>query len=205
MEPSGPRDDTCGDEQLAVVAGESCEDSTGEGPVAGPGAPPAGRRLGRPLLLGLLLGFLAVAAVLAVRGRSLTTLTRQRFDAARELWRDAGPASYRIEVQTVGRQAATYRVEVREGRVVTAERNGVAVSQPRVRGTWSVPGMFDTIASDVATLDAPRESRAGPPLSLHWEIDPRLGVPRQYVRVERTPVGANPDSGWRVILFEPLP
>jgi hypothetical protein len=145
-----------------------------------------------------------VATVLEVRSRGLPPLDSQRLEQAWLLWKQAGPPSYDIEVQVAGRQGATYRVEVRQGEIARALRNGQPLKQIRTLGTWSVPGMFESIEVDLKQQERARRGtadRAVPGLSLFAQLDPEFGFPRRYLRLEHAGMGTNPEVSWEVTEF----
>ena len=150
----------------------------------------------------LLVSWSAIARV-----QALPRLSRAEFDAARELWADTGPADYNVEIVVEGRQPATYRAEVRGGRVQAAFRNSRPLTQPRTMGTWSVPGMFATMESDVERVAKAEHGAADPslpPLMLRARFDSTYGYPARYHRTEAVRHGANPAVSWRVTEFEDL-
>src|SRR5438094_1293627 len=109
--------------------------STGESEVAAAGeqapssprlaGPAALRRFARWTLIGVGIGLAAMLLVLRSVHRDPTPpLTPALFEAAHERWKKAAPANYDIEVRVTGPQAATYRVEVRDGEPQSAWRNG---------------------------------------------------------------------------------
>lgn len=129
----------------------------------------------------------------------------QQFEDAQRRWDQSGPDNYVIEVQVTGRQAATYRVEVRKGEVISAQRNGQPLKQLRTLGTWSVPGMFGTISKDVENLDKIANNLADdttPRFSLSTDFDPQYGYPQSYLRLQWG--SSNPEVTWKVIEFLPL-
>ncbi len=145
-----------------------------------------------------------IPVILWNRG-SLPPLTQERFNEARKTWKANGPASYDVEIEVVGRQSATYRVQVRGGVVQTALRNGQPLKQARTMGTWSVPGMFGTIAIDMENVRKVLEGnadRATPQLTLRGTFHSELGYPQSYYRVEKVKRGSNPEVSWRVVSFD---
>ena len=108
---------------------------------------------------------------------------------AQTRWEANAPSDYSIEVQVTGRQGATYFVEVRDGDVIRATRNGQPLTQQRTLGTWSVPGMFETIAADVDHLEKIRRGVTNGPaswLTLRARFHPRYGYPEHYIRLENS-------------------
>src|SRR5689334_13274859 len=82
--------------------------------------------------VGIGVGLIAVLLVLRQANYDPTpTLTPALFVAAHERWKAAAPASYDIEVRVTGPQAATYRVEVRDGEPRAAWRNGQPLNSRR--------------------------------------------------------------------------
>lgn len=155
------------------------------------------RWLQRWLIGGIVaLGALLVVFLAARRG-GLPTLTRAAFAAAEERWSAEGPADYTIEIEVQGNQPAVYLVEVRDGEPVTATRNGVALTRPRTWATWSVPGMFGTVESDLESLETQRL-----PLVVRCQFDPQYGYPARYQRIE---LGGGSQVTWQVVKFQSPP
>jgi hypothetical protein len=133
-------------------------------------------------------------------GPRLGEIDDARLAAARELWKQHGPASYDIEVTVSGPQAAVYRVEVRDHLVKVATRNGSPLRDQRSLGAWSVPVMFDTIAVDLRAAKNPirinpKEVQGVTPLGV---FHPQYGYPERYRRVQW---GADMDASWVVTSF----
>jgi hypothetical protein len=106
-------------------------------------------------------------------------------------------------VAVAGRQAARYYVEVRAGEVRVATRDGQPLRQERTRGTWSVPGMFGTIQTDIANLEKQQAGTADPTtpqLLLRGVFDPQLGYPVRYLRTELRKWGNNLEVSWEANL-----
>lgn len=163
-----------------------------------------GRRWGL-IVIAMCIGLVVV--LWAVR-RPIPTVTRAGWQEARTLWESKKPASYRIQTRVTGRQGARYDVTVEEGRVVRALRNGQPLSEGRTQATWTVEGMFDTIALDVESLE--RASRgqtegARPSLLLRCQFHPEWGYPDVFQRIEWGVGSTNPDVTWKVDRFEVLP
>lgn len=169
------------------------------------GVPTNGSRRARLWLVGVL-SFLAVSvAILLARVPRMPKVTIESLAAARQQWRDAGLEDYDLTVEVRGRQAAVYRVEVRGGEVQRATRNDAPLRGYRTLGTWSVPGMFDTMEVDLEHQQrAERSDGAGlPQVELRAEFDERTGLPRRCHRIQWGGPGANPDVVWEVREFEP--
>jgi hypothetical protein len=124
-------------------------------------------------------------------------ITRSAFEDARRRWEESQIADYDVEIEVQGRQAAVYRVRVRNNRVASALRNGYPLKQRRTQGTWSVPGMFDTIEADLENVESARREGAAQKLLLRAVFDSKLGYPSYYHRGE---LGGD-DVVWRVRRF----
>jgi len=153
-------------------------------------------------LAGVLGALVSIFLIVALRGRDPSPeFSRADFQAAQALWNQAGPASYDLEVQVLGRQPAVYRVQVRSGDVVSASIDGRPLKQRRTFETWSVPGMFGTMERDVANLEKLASGRAEqetPRLTLRATFDPTYGFPARYRRIEW---GNDRDATWEVREF----
>ena len=159
--------------------------------------------------LAAVLGMLvAIGVIVAINRQSLPVITPDEFRAARNRWIEAGPPDYDIAVEVTGRKAATYRVSVRQHQVVRAARNDTPLRQQRTMGTWSVPGMFSTMQSDVdnvARIAKGTATAQTPQVTMRGNFDPDLGYPAKYVRLEKTSTGGTYEVSWRVIAFESNP
>jgi hypothetical protein len=147
---------------------------------------------------GLLLVVLAVIALLALRGggAGLPPLSRESLQTAEQRWRESNVRNYAIEIEVTGAQPATYRVEVRDGEAISAQRNGRPLTQSRVFETWSVTGMFDTLASDVARLEDPATNGR---IVARCLFDETYGYPARYDRME---LESGVHVAWEVTKFE---
>ena len=148
---------------------------------------------------------LALVLVLAVsRGANRwPVLKPSDFRAAQRLWQKRGLANYDVRVRVSGRQPAVYQLQVRNGNVISATRNGNPLKQRRTMGTWSVPGMFGTIAADVANVEKVQQGKADrntPQIDLRGRFDPRHGFPLQYQRIEKRKFSSNYEVLWEVTL-----
>lgn len=160
----------------------------------------------RRLLFGLALCAAGLAGlVYAVRKPRLPPVTPERFEAARRRWADSAIDDYDLEVAVRGRQAAVYQVQVRRGEVQAALRDGRPLKGYRTLGTWSVPGMFETMSYDVEhqrRWDAGTAAADTPQVELRAEFDEQTGVPRRVERIQTGGPGANPEVYWEVRKFD---
>jgi len=148
----------------------------------------------------LLAVFIVLITMLFIFGGTLVpTLNALRLKEAEAVWEQAALSSYDIQIKVTGRQAAVYAVEVRRGEVVSAKHNGNSLP---VGPTWSVPGMFATIASDVENFEKVAAGKADattPRLQLRATFHPQYGYPERYVRIQSD---NNTEVTWQVILFK---
>jgi len=146
--------------------------------------------------------FVVILIVLAMRGGQMGPLTDETLEQAKKRWDEHEVANYDIEIEVSGRQASKYHVEVRGGEPVRASRNGEPLTQSRTWWTWSVPGMFETLHSDVINMEKYEAGEKVPHLNVLVEFDGERGFPRRYVRVESVKMGGNPEVTWQVTKFE---
>jgi hypothetical protein len=150
------------------------------------------------MLLGGILGatVVAVCIVLFLRRNAVPELSATAFAAAEQRWQSNAPQSYTVETQVKGLQPAIYRVNVRDGQVVSATRDGNPLRDRRTLGTWSVPGMYGTMERDLQTNASAALGQS--PLQLRAEFDADLGYPIRYVRLAW---GTNTTTSWHAHLL----
>lgn len=157
-------------------------------------------------ILGVAAGIAGLLLIVVVRHQQiLPKFTPEAFYNAKLRWQDNGPSSYNIEVAVTGRQAATYYAEVRDGEVFAATRDGEVLSRLRTVDTWTIPGMFTTIQSDVTNVErhaAGTASHDTPQVLLRGYFDERHGTPMRYHRTELRKWGPNVEVMWEVTRFE---
>ena len=147
-------------------------------------------------ILGGILALVCVAVIAVLRMRDpLPPLNRTIFNEAVTRWESSGTHDYDVQVQVRGRQPAVYGVQVREGQVVNATRNGHPLKDPRTWDTWSVPGMFYTIEVDLDALDDSHGDHPGVELWLGAVFDEQHGLPRRYRRVQPS---RQMDTSWEI-------
>ena len=155
---------------------------------------------GAALAILILLGFAVIS-----KSEPLPQLTDEAFDAAWLRWQANDLASYNIQIDVSGPQSATYLVEVRNHQVVLATRDGFPLKTQRTLGTWSVPGMFDTVEVDLDRRDSAVTEDAGKnpfTLRLSCLFDEEYGFPSRYRRNE---LGTQMQVHWKVTEFNALP
>ncbi len=191
---------------------------------------PAARRQRRSLhVLAAVLGVLAATIILMVwsvfsSGERLPPISRQQFEAAKLKWRSVAIENYDIVVNVVGRQSAVYRVEVRDGEVATATRNGHALRQPRTWGSWTVDGMFGTMEIDFNNIERVASGDIDPftpRVSVFGRFDAQNGLPLRFRRVmsgfgqeqswarkvgepNSSPANSLPEATWEIVSFRSL-
>lgn len=156
------------------------------------------------VLVAVSLSILLVAIVLVLQyfvAERLPLLTEANLEAAQELWRTAGPASYDLDLKLGGARPGIVHVEVRN-QTVTAETRDGRVPGKWTWETWSVAGLFDTLSQDLDIAQNPEEriqAPSGTKWSVRCEFDPKFGYPRRYHRL----VTGGPEVFWNVTHFEP--
>lgn len=176
-------------------------------PPAGASALAKWRRLATWTAVGLIVGLVVIILLnrFGQRANSLAPLSLADWQQARQRWVAAGIRDYQIEIRVTGRQAATYQVDVVGGEAIEATRDGHPLPQRRTWGTWTVEGMFETMARDFESVERQRTGRADastPNLSLRGDFDRELGLPRRYLRIEMVQRAANPEVSWEVLRFQ---
>ena len=153
----------------------------------------------RKWLFMALLGLIVAAGVIVfIRSNRLTPMSREAFEAAKSMWDSKEATDYDITVEVTGMQPGIYEVTVENGIATSASFDGRALKRQRTFGTWSVVGMFDTLARDLETQEAHDY------LMLGAEFHPEFGIPMKYERIEMR-TGAHDALQWEVTRFEPRP
>lgn len=158
----------------------------------------------RKVIVGVIAAAMLVIAVLAVLkilvGESLPDLTENSLDAAMTRWQQKGPASYDVDLAIAGRQPGVVHVEVRNGTVTVANRDGRPTPE-RTWDEWSVPGQFDTLVRELEMAADPQGEMNAPPGARIWlrcEFDPEFGYPRKFHRYAS---GGAIEMSWRTTSF----
>ncbi|MEM7312882.1 MAG: DUF6174 domain-containing protein [Planctomycetota bacterium] len=167
---------------------------------------PSGSRACLPFFIGLLLAIGIGMYLLSgkLRAQAMPVLERERFDQAWQQWQQTGPESYRICIKVEGRQPAEYSCTVHNREVVLATRNARPLTQVRTMGTWSVPGMFDTIEYDVRAIagdNMTEQQKAVTDLIVRCKFDPEYGYPKEYLRSD---FAMKTTTRWQVTEFRIL-
>jgi len=164
------------------------------------------QRLVAAAVLGVFTSLLVMMIWTAMSNRGqLPPLTLDDFEHAKQRWQTQAPPNYDVTIDVAGRQAAVYHVEVRSHEVIVSTRDGIPLKQRRTRGTWSVPGMFNTMQSDVDNAEQHRLGTADegvPQVKLRAVFDPEFGYPKRYHRTELRKFGNNEVVSWEVRQFE---
>jgi hypothetical protein len=130
----------------------------------------------------------------------LPALNEHALEAAMARWSEHAPADYDMDIELRGAQPGKIHVEVRNGEVTSETRDGRDPGRS-TWGTWSVPGMFDTLERDIQIAADPQaeiQAAAGTTWRLRCEFDPRLGYPTRYHRM----VTGGPEVYWIVTQFQ---
>lgn len=165
----------------------------------------AAGRLSRRTTLFVLgsIAFALASLVLAIEFfvvERIPLLTQTDLVAAKKRWQEHGPVSYDMDIELRGAQPGRVQVNVRN-RVVAAETRDGRVPKEHTWDTWTVPGMYNTIETDMEIAENPEQAIQAAPgttWQLRCEFDPVLGLPRRYHRL----ASGGPEVYWRVTRFE---
>jgi Family of unknown function (DUF6174) len=163
------------------------------------------RRLSRRTTLFVLgsIAFALASLVLALEFfvvERIPLLTQSELNDAKKRWQEHGPVSYDMDIELRGAQPGSVQISVRN-RVVTAETRDERVPKEHTWDTWSMPGMFNTLETDMEIAENPEQAIQAAPgtkWELRCEFDPEFGIPRSYHRV----ASGGPEVYWRVKHFE---
>jgi hypothetical protein len=155
--------------------------------------------------------FVAASLAMAIAGvllalkffvaERLPELTEAAVETAMQRWDKSGPKSYDMNLELRGARPGVVHVEVRDGEITAETRDGRVPGQ-WTWGTWSVPGLFDTLLQDLQTAANPDpevRAAAGSNWLMRCEFNPQFGYPQQYHRQATN----GPEVFWRVTLFTP--
>jgi hypothetical protein len=154
------------------------------------------------LIVLLLLGSVAVWRIFFAA--PWPVLTAERLQVAQAQWQAAGDASYELEVHVQGERLERHVVRVRGGEAVEALHNERPLTEARMLDTWTVPGMFDTLAADLTFTGANSGGATGgsrPRLRLWCQFDSATGIPLRYRRLDWE---RGLDVSWEVVRFTPV-
>lgn len=156
----------------------------------------------RPWFVAVVFLLAIVAALLTWRqfGSGLSQISRADLDAAQKRWEAAAVRDYDLTVVLAGRQTGELRIQVRNDEPISLTRNGTALREPRTWLSWTVPGMFDTLATDFDNAAKPAEKYGSPGVRvvLRAEFDEQQGYPRRYLQQV---YGRLDDLSWTVTEF----
>ncbi len=160
------------------------------------------RRRPRPWWLATGLGVGLLGGWL-VAGRGPAPLSADDLAAARQRWKERGPRSYLVEIETRGPAGASQVVEVREGEVVRMTTGGVEASR-EAWSYWTVEALFSFLDAELANAAESQRVYGAPPgtVVLRARFDARWGFPSAFLRHV---LGRRDSVEWRVRRFEPLP
>jgi hypothetical protein len=154
----------------------------------------------RGLLLGAIVAMLALVAILlGLRfffADNTPDMTEATLQTAMQQWQARGPASYDLDVRIGGAQPGVAHVEVRNGVVQVATRDGRPL-QDWNKDEWSIPGQFEALEREFEFKADPQGEMDAPPGATLWlrcEFDPKYGYPRRF---HRYATGGAPEVYWR--------
>jgi hypothetical protein len=128
-------------------------------------------------------------------GSTTPDLTRDSFEIALQKWQATGPASYDLEVVIGGAQPGKVHLDVRDGEVTAATRDGRPLPE-RGWDVWTIPGQFEELEREFEFAENPQKEMQAPPGARVWlrcEFDPKYGYPRRF---HRHTTGGAPEVFW---------
>lgn len=142
--------------------------------------------------------------ILLVAGCSgLEPLTEDALIRAQEQWDSSAPDFYRVLVEMTGEriESGVFEVLVREGQVVSLQRNGQVILPDRGQD-YSVQGLFAMLRQELALAEQPTLLGAPPGYAAHLlaRFDPATGRLERY---RRTVAGVNNNIEIVVVEYEP--
>jgi Family of unknown function (DUF6174) len=135
-------------------------------------------------------------------GDATPPLSPEALEAAEKLWESQHIENYRVTVQVQADRLSTYSVEVKQGRPTQVLLNNTALTDARIFDTWTLPGMFNTIAEDLTHVNAQQSGKAEanvPRLRLWCLFDQQNGLPLKYRRLDWQ---KGIDVTWSITKFE---
>jgi hypothetical protein len=151
------------------------------------------------MVFGLLGAAMALVAVLIglklFFGDDTPPLTENAFDTALQKWQAEGPTNYDLDVEIGGAQPGVVHVEVRDGKVINATRDGRPLDE-RNFDVWSIAGQFEELEREFEFAENPQREMQAPPGARVWlscEFDPNYGYP---LRFYRHATGGAPEVYW---------
>ncbi len=155
------------------------------------------RNLRRPAWLVAAFVIGAGAGLLLLGRDRAEELTAERLAEAREVWESQAPASYTMELEMRGALSEVRTVVVRNGRVVTMTTGGIEAPASSWE-YWSVEGLFDVLAAEIANAADPQRTLGAGKVALLARFDPSWGYPSYFYRHI---MGSLNDVEWRVSSF----
>jgi hypothetical protein len=122
--------------------------------------------------------------------------------AAQARWQAAEVRDYDLTVVLAGRKSEEIKTTVRGGEPTAVTRNGLPLKDERTMRPWTVPGLLETIETDLDNAAHPAEKfgSADVRVVLRAEFDPTYGFPRRYLQQI---YGRLDDLSWTVTEFTP--
>jgi len=151
----------------------------------------------------LILG--TATALVARRSENLVELTAGRLAAARAIWDKTGMRDYDLEVQVLADrlEEGRFEIQVRDGNVTRAIRNGIAASGQG--DAYSIAGLFRILERELELSQNASQgfgAPAGYRAYLHARFNAELGYPEAY---RRSVGGTSNAIEIRVLRLSPAP
>ena len=140
----------------------------------------------------------AAAGLLLLGRERAGELDAERLAAARELWRSRAPDAYTLELEMRRALNELRIVTVRDRRVVDMTAGGVRTPEASWE-YWSVEGLFDVLATELANAADPRRNPTAGRVALLVRFDDEWGYPSFFYRHT---MGSLNDIEWEVVGFE---
>jgi hypothetical protein len=151
------------------------------------------------MLLGITCALVAIVVILAGLRYFLADrtpdLTQESLQTALEQWQAQGPVSYDLEVKIGGAQPGVAHVEVRDGTVIVATRDGRPLDAWN-KDEWTIPSQFEMLEREFEFQKDPQGEMGAPPGAKLWlrcKFDTKFGYPRRF---HRHATGGAPEAFW---------
>jgi len=126
--------------------------------------------------------FLCAASISCAKG---SPLSPEDLQVAKTAWGSAGYSSYRLVLKITGDtiETGTFDIEVREGAITEATRNGAPLKNPDT--FYTVRGLYKFLEDELELAEEPgRYFGAGKDSRIYMlaHFDPENGAPLRYLR-----------------------
>ncbi len=164
------------------------------------------RMLWRVMVLSALLGVAIGAVIFLVFFReSMTALTRENLQAARQKWEAAGVSHYDLILETHPpgqNEPLRFTVRVRYDRIADILQDG-RPSETREPESYAIVGLFDMLERELDLAESPDSplKMGGGKVFQRVRFHDELGYPEHYLRVVG---GSNQNSRFTILSLTPV-